>query len=229
MAKKIYIVEDEKDIADISRHYLKNAGYAVDIIEDGEQALRRTRESPPDLLLLDLMLPGMDGLEICRVLRSEPRTKKLPIIMLTARGEESDKIVGFEMGADDYLTKPFSPKELVARVKAIFRRNQPDVETPKRLTYGKLTLDTEAHSVLVGSRNVSLTAKEFALLEYFLIHKGKLVSRDRILDAVWGIDYYGGNRTVDVHIRHLREKIPLLQTALATIKSFGYKLKEERE
>lgn len=228
MAKKIYIVEDEQDIAEISRHYLKSAGYATEVIGDGEQALRRLREAPPDLLLLDLMLPGMDGLEICRLLRSEPRTKKLPIIMLTAKGEESDKIVGLEMGADDYITKPFSPKELVARVKALFRRNEPAPETPLKIQYGKLSLDTEAHTVSVGPKEVSLTAKEFALLEYLLLHQGKLVSRDRILDAVWGIDYYGGNRTVDVHIRHLREKIPLLQTALATVKSFGYKLKEDK-
>ncbi len=228
MAKKIYIVEDEQDIADISRHYLKNAGYATEVIGDGEQALRRLREAPPDLLLLDLMLPGMDGLEICRTLRSEPRTKKLPIIMLTAKSEESDRIVGLEMGADDYITKPFSPKELVARVKALFRRNDPTPEVPRKIQYGKLNLDTEAHTVTVGPKEVALTAKEFALLEYLLLHQGKLVSRDRILDAVWGIDYYGGNRTVDVHIRHLREKIPLLQTALVTVKSFGYKLKEEK-
>ncbi len=131
MPKKIYIVEDEKDIADIIRHYLKNAGYTVEEFDDGEKALRRIHVSVPDLLLLDLMLPGMDGLELCRLLRSEPATKKLPIIMLTAKGEETDKIVGLEMGADDYITKPFSPKELVARVKALFRRNQPDVKAVK--------------------------------------------------------------------------------------------------
>lgn len=227
MPKKIYIVEDEKDIADIIRHYLKNAGYTVEEFDDGEKALRRIHVSVPDLLLLDLMLPGMDGLELCRLLRSEPATKKLPIIMLTAKGEETDKIVGLEMGADDYVTKPFSPKELVARVKALFRRNQPDIEKVKTIQYGKLMLDTEAHTVSANNKEVVLTAKEFALLEYLLLRKGKLVSRDNILDAVWGMDYYGGNRTIDVHIRHLREKIPLLKTSLITVKSFGYKLKDE--
>ncbi|HAD82307.1 MAG: DNA-binding response regulator [Candidatus Edwardsbacteria bacterium RIFOXYD12_FULL_50_11] len=228
MPKKIYIVEDEKDIADIVKHYLKNAGYGVEVFEDGEKALRRVRLSVPDLLLLDLMLPGMDGLEICRLLRSEPPTKKLPIIMLTAKGEETDKIVGLEMGADDYITKPFSPKELVARVKALFRRNQPDLEAVKNIQYGKLFLDIETHTVTVNNKEVTLTAKEFALLEYLLQRKGKLVSRDNILDAVWGMDYYGGNRTIDVHIRHLREKIPLLKASLVTVKSFGYKLKDEK-
>lgn len=228
MPKKIYIVEDEKDIADIIRHYLKNAGYTVEEFDDGEKALRRIHVSVPDLLLLDLMLPGMDGLEICRLLRSEPSTKKLPIIMLTAKSEETDKIVGLEMGADDYITKPFSPKELVARVKVLFRRNQPDIEKAKTIQYGKLMLDTETHTVSANNKEVVLTAKEFALLEYLLLRKGKLVSRDNILDAVWGMDYYGGNRTIDVHIRHLREKIPLLKTFLVTVKSFGYKLKDEK-
>jgi len=228
MPKKIYIVEDEKDIADIVRHYLKNAGYAVEVFDDGEKALRRIRISAPDLLLLDLMLPGMDGLELCRLLRSESQTTKLPIIMLTAKGEETDKIVGLEMGADDYVTKPFSPRELVARVKALFRRNQPEIERSKKIQYGKLLLDSEAHTVLLNQKEVILTAKEFALLEYLLLRKGRLVSRDNILNAVWGMDYYGGNRTIDVHIRHLREKIPLLKTALSAIKSFGYKLKEEK-
>lgn len=228
MPRKIYLVEDENDIADIVKHYLKNAGYNIEIFEDGEKALRRIHVSAPDMLLLDLMLPGMDGLEICRLLRSEPATKKLPIIMLTAKGEETDKIVGLEMGADDYVTKPFSPKELVARVKALFRRNQPETETAKNIQYGKLLLDAEAHTVSLGNKEVTLTAKEYALLEYLMQRKGKLVSRDNILDAVWGMDYYGGNRTIDVHIRHLREKIPLLKDSLVTVKSFGYKLKDEK-
>jgi len=228
MPRKIYVVEDENDIADIVKHYLKNAGYNVELFEDGEKALRRIHVSAPDMLLLDLMLPGMDGLEMCRLLRSEPATKKLPIIMLTAKGEETDKIVGLEMGADDYVTKPFSPKELVARVKALFRRNQPEPEAAKSIQYGKLFLDAEAHTVSLGNKEVTLTAKEYALLEYLLQRRGKLVSRDNILDAVWGMDYYGGNRTIDVHIRHLREKIPLLKTSLVTVKSFGYKLKDEK-
>jgi phosphate regulon transcriptional regulator PhoB len=227
MSKLIYIVEDERDIADLVEHYLKKDGFRSEAISDGQKALERIRRQPPDLLVLDLMLPGMDGLELCRILRSEPATKRLPIIMLTARAEETDKIVGLEMGADDYLTKPFSPKELMARIRAVFRRNQPPEEAKAVLNYGKITLDGERHLVSVSKKEVELTAKEFGLLEYLLKRPGRVLSREQILNAVWGQDYYGGNRTVDVHIRHLRKKIPLLDAAILTVKSFGYKLKEE--
>jgi two-component system alkaline phosphatase synthesis response regulator PhoP len=227
MAKLIYIVEDERDIADLVEHYLKKDGFRSEAISDGQRALERIRRQPPDLLVLDLMLPGMEGLELCRILRSEPATKRLPIIMLTAKAEETDKIVGLEMGADDYLTKPFSPKELMARIRAIFRRNQPPEETKAVLNYGKMMLDGERHVVTVSKKEVELTAKEFGLLEYLLKRPGRVLSREQILNAVWGQDYYGGNRTVDVHIRHLRKKIPLLDGAILTVKSFGYKLKEE--
>ncbi|MDO9390224.1 MAG: response regulator transcription factor [bacterium] len=227
MAKLIYIVEDERDIADLVEHYLKKDGFRSESISDGQRALERIRRQPPDLLVLDLMLPGMDGLELCRILRSEPATKRLPIIMLTAKAEETDKIVGLEMGADDYLTKPFSPKELMARIRAVFRRNQPPEEAKAVLNYGKITLDGERHVVSVSKKAVELTAKEFGLLEYLLKRPGRVLSREQILNAVWGQDYYGGNRTVDVHIRHLRKKIPLLDAAILTVKSFGYKIKEE--
>ena len=227
MAKLIYIVEDERDIADLVEHYLKKDGFRSESISDGQRALERIRRQPPDLLVLDLMLPGMDGLELCRILRSEQATKRLPIIMLTAKAEETDKIVGLEMGADDYLTKPFSPKELMARIRAVFRRNQPPEEAKAVLNYGKITLDGERHVVSVSKKEVELTAKEFGLLEYLLKRPGRVLSREQILNAVWGQDYYGGNRTVDVHIRHLRKKIPLLDAAILTVKSFGYKIKEE--
>ncbi|MBI5805948.1 response regulator transcription factor [candidate division TA06 bacterium] len=227
MSKLIYIVEDERDIADLVEHYLKKDGFRSESISDGQRALERIHRQPPDLLVLDLMLPGMDGLELCRILRSEPATKRLPIIMLTAKAEETDKIVGLEMGADDYLTKPFSPKELMARIRAVFRRNQPPEEAKAVLNYGKIILDGERHLVSVSKKAVELTAKEFGLLEYLLKRPGRVLSRDQILNAVWGQDYYGGNRTVDVHIRHLRKKIPLLDAAILTVKSFGYKLKEE--
>ena len=227
MAKLIYIVEDERDIADLVEHYLKKDGFRSESISDGQRALERIRRQPPDLLVLDLMLPGMDGLELCRILRAEPATKRLPIIMLTAKAEETDKIVGLEMGADDYLTKPFSPKELMARIRAVFRRNQPPEEAKAVLNYGKITLDGERHVISVSKKEVELTAKEFGLLEYLLKRPGRVLSREQILNAVWGQDYYGGNRTVDVHIRHLRKKIPLLDAAILTVKSFGYKIKEE--
>lgn len=227
MSKLIYIVEDERDIADLVEHYLKKDGFKSEAISDGQRALERIRRQPPDLLVLDLMLPGIDGLELCRILRSEPATKRLPIIMLTAKAEETDKIVGLEMGADDYLTKPFSPKELMARIRAIFRRNQPVEEEKAVLNYGKIILDGQRHVVSVSKKEVELTAKEFGLLEYLLKRPGRVLSREQILNTVWGQDYYGGNRTVDVHIRHLRKKIPLLDGAILTVKSFGYKLKEQ--
>ncbi|MBI4727637.1 response regulator transcription factor [candidate division TA06 bacterium] len=227
MGKLIYIVEDERDIADLVEHYLKKDGFKSEAISDGPKALERIRRQPPDLLVLDLMLPGLDGLELCRILRAEPATKRLPIIMLTAKAEETDKIVGLEMGADDYLTKPFSPKELMARIRAIFRRNLPVEEEKAVLNYGKIILDGQRHVVSVSKKEVELTAKEFGLLEYLLKRPGRVLSREQILNSVWGQDYYGGNRTVDVHIRHLRKKIPLLDAAILTVKSFGYKLKEE--
>jgi len=227
MPKTIYVVEDEKDIADLVEHYLKKDGFRSEAISDGRKALERIRRQPPDLLVLDLMLPGLDGLELCRILRAEPSTKRLPIIMLTARAEETDKIVGLEMGADDYLTKPFSPRELMARIRALFRRNLPPEEAKTVLNYGKMTLDGQRHVFSVNKKEVELTAKEFGLLEYLLKRPGRVLSREQILNAVWGQDYYGGNRTVDVHIRHLRKKIPLLDAAILTVKSFGYKIKEE--
>jgi DNA-binding response OmpR family regulator len=227
MGKLIYIVEDERDIADLVEHYLKKDGFRSEAIGDGHKALERIRRQPPDLLVLDLMLPGLDGLELCRILRSEPATKRLPIIMLTARAEETDKIVGLELGADDYLTKPFSPKELMARIRALFRRNLPPEEAKAVLNYGKIMLDGQRHMVSVSKKEVELTAKEFGLLEYLLSRPGRVLSREQILNSVWGQDYCGGNRTVDVHIRHLRKKIPLLDAAILTVKSFGYKIKEE--
>jgi two-component system, OmpR family, alkaline phosphatase synthesis response regulator PhoP len=180
----------------------------------------------PDLLILDLMLPQLDGLEVCRQLRGEPATAGLPIIMLTARAEESERIVGLELGADDYLAKPFSPGELVARVRALLRREQRGRADRARgaLAYGPLRLETDTHTVTVDGQSVTLTAKEFLLLEYLLQHRGRVLSRDVLLTDVWGYRYTGGTRTVDVHVRRLREKVPLLAAALVTVKQFGYKL-----
>ncbi len=189
--------------------------------------MARIEESPPDLLILDLMLPGADGLEICRTLRSTPGTARLPIIIVTARAEESERIVGLELGADDYVTKPFSPKELVARVGALLRRAGEPGGEGEVLRCGPLEMDRGSHRVLDGGREVKLTAKEFLLLEYFLKHRGRVLSRDLLLSDVWGYQYTGGTRTVDVHVRRLREKLPLLETALETVKQFGYKLLDE--
>jgi DNA-binding response OmpR family regulator len=172
------------------------------------------------------MLPGISGFDLCRTLRAMERTARLPIIMLTARAEESDRIVGLELGADDYIAKPFSPNELVARVRAVSRRSRRD-DRETALRYGPIAVDLARHVVHENGREVRLTAKEFLLLEYLMRHKGRVLSRDLLLNDVWGYTYTGGTRTVDVHVRRLREKLPVLVDALVTVKQFGYKLVEE--
>ena len=224
---RILIVEDDDDIAQLVHRYLTRAGHVADIVRAGDEALKLVRERTPDLIILDLMLPGLDGLEVCRALRASPGTRALPIIMLTARSEESDRIVGLELGADDYVSKPFSPSELVARVGALLRRAQRWAESGEpTLNFGSIVLDRERHRVTDEQRDVTLTAKEFLLLEYLLQHRGRVLSRDLLLTDVWGYRYTGGTRTVDVHIRRLREKIPLLADAIETVKQFGYRLIE---
>jgi DNA-binding response OmpR family regulator len=223
----ILIVEDDPDIAELLQRYLTRAGHVTDALGDGSEALAFTRSRLPDLVILDLMLPGTDGLEVCRALRRAAETRALPIIMLTARTEESDRIVGLELGADDYVTKPFSPSELVARVGALLRRAQRWAESGNAaLSYGPIELDRERHLVAVAGQAVRLTAKEFLLLEYLLQHRGRVLSRDLLLTDVWGYRYTGGTRTVDVHVRRLREKIPMLGAAIETVKQFGYRLVE---
>jgi DNA-binding response OmpR family regulator len=172
------------------------------------------------------MLPGLDGLEVCRGLRSDPHTASVPIIMVTAKGEESDRIVGLELGADDYITKPFSPNEVIARIRALLRRAQRTGSSDGRLSYGPLTVDVDRHLVRLHDDEVKLTAKEFLLLQYLMQHRGRVLSRDLLLSDVWGYSYTGGTRTVDVHVRRLREKVPFLADAIITIKQFGYKLLE---
>jgi DNA-binding response OmpR family regulator len=224
MSSRILIVEDDPDIAQLVARYLDKAGFTTDRAASGRDALQAVTEKAPDLMVLDLMLPQVDGFEVCRRVRSNEATAALPIIMLTARGEESERIVGLELGADDYLAKPFSPNELVARVRALLRRAQRGPAASRSLAYGTITLDAERHVVAVAGRDVTLTAKEFLLLEYLLLHRGRVLSRDVLLTEVWGYRYTGGTRTVDVHVRRLREKLPLLVKALVTVKQFGYKL-----
>jgi two-component system alkaline phosphatase synthesis response regulator PhoP len=223
--KKILIVEDEPEIAQLVKLYLEKDGFRASVAKSGVEALMLVKSGSPDLLILDLMLPEMDGIEVCKKLRNAPNTALLPIIMLTAKSEESDTIIGLELGADDYVTKPFSPKALLARVKALFRRlertNDQKESSPK---FGPLVLDPVKHEVTMNGGEVSLTAKEFGLLEYFLRHPGRVLTRDVLLNAVWGYDYYGTTRTVDVHVRRLKIKIPLLSDAIISIKSLGYKL-----
>ena len=223
---RILIVEDDPDIAQLIAHYLQKAGYVTDLLASGAAVMPHVRVAPPDLVLLDLMLPGMDGLMVCQALRAHRDTAAIPIIMLTARGEEADRIAGLELGADDYVTKPFSPGELAARVTALLRRTRRAATPRAMLTYGPLTIDMDRHAVIVDGNDVRLTAKEFLLLQYLVEHSGRVLSRDLLLTDVWGYQYTGGTRTVDVHIRRLREKVPLLAAAIVTVKQFGYRLEE---
>jgi two-component system alkaline phosphatase synthesis response regulator PhoP len=222
---RVLVVEDDKDIADLIVHYLQKAGHIVDTLGSGGLVMPRVSSTRPDLVILDLMLPGMDGMQVCEALRHEPATAAIPIIMLTAKGEEGDRVAGLELGADDYVTKPFSPKELVARVGALLRRSQHG-QPRDVLEYRGITIDIARHTVEVDGVEVRLTAKEFLLLQYLVQHRGRVLSRDVLLTDVWGYQYTGGTRTVDVHIRRLREKLPLLSDAITTVKQFGYKLEE---
>jgi len=223
---RILIVEDDNDISALIQHYLKKDGYEGEIIPDGGRALAAAREKPPDLIILDLMLPGLNGVEVCRALRADNRTASLPIVMVTARGEESERVLGLDSGADDYIVKPFSPNELMARVRALLRRTSPPPSKERILRCGPISVDVERHTVSNEGENVRLTAKEFLLLQYFLEHRGRVLSRDRLLSDVWDYQYPGATRTVDVHVRRLREKLPFLENALETVQQFGYKLAE---
>jgi DNA-binding response OmpR family regulator len=224
----ILVVEDDADIAELIRHYLERAGHSVDLIATGAAVLPRLRAARADLVILDLMLPEVDGLVVCQAMRRDAALATIPIIMVTARGDEADRVAGLELGADDYVTKPFSPKELSARVTALLRRTaRPSSGTTLR--YGAITIDPDSHAVTVNGEEVRLTAKEFLLLQYLVQHRGRVLSRDLLLTDVWGYQYTGGTRTVDVHIRRLREKLPLLGDAIQTIKQFGYKLLERPE
>jgi two-component system, OmpR family, alkaline phosphatase synthesis response regulator PhoP len=227
MPTRILVVEDDEDIAQLVARYLDKAGFSVEVVSSGREALAAIGSKPPKLLILDLMLPQVDGLEICRVVRGNERTATIPIIMLTARAEESERILGLEIGADDYIAKPFSPSELVARVRALLRRTQrQEGQESRTLSYGPIVVDADRHTVSLEGAEVRLTAKEFLLLEYLLRHRGRVLSRDLLLTDVWGYRYTGGSRTVDVHVRRLREKLPPLGEALVTVKQFGYKLRD---
>jgi DNA-binding response OmpR family regulator len=222
----ILIIEDDADIAALISHYLERSHYSAEVISDGGRALSRARETVPDLVILDLMLPGLNGIEVCRALRADTRTATVPIIMLTARGEESERILGLDVGADDYVVKPFSPNELMARVRALLRRAAPAESKERVLHCGPIRLDIARHTVSIDGEDVRLTAKEFLLLQYLMEHRGRVLSRDRLLSDVWDYRYPGATRTVDVHVRRLREKLPFLERALVTVQQFGYKLVE---
>ncbi|BCA54901.1 DNA-binding response regulator [Nitrospira sp. KM1] len=227
-SKKVLIVEDEKDILQLVKMYVEKEGFRTLIAMDGADALRQVRANRPDLILLDLMLPEIDGLEVCKKLRLMPQTAMLPIIMLTAKSEESDTIVGLELGADDYVTKPFSPRGLMARIKALFRRlERANDREASDYRYGHLNLNVSRHEVTVQGREITLTVKEFGLLEHLLKNPGRVLTRDVLLNNVWGYDYHGTTRTVDVHVRRIKQKLPLLNDAILSVQSVGYKLKEQ--
>jgi DNA-binding response OmpR family regulator len=221
---RILVAEDDPDIGNLLDHYLKKAGFTATVVTSGRDVMPHLKREAPDLVVLDLMLPGLDGLEVCRAIRADSHSAAIPIIMLTAKGEESDRIVGLELGADDYITKPFSPNEVVARIRALLRRATRGAPADNRLTYGSLTVDVDRHLVKVDGDEVKLTAKEFLLLQYLMQHRGRVLSRDLLLSDVWSYSYTGGTRTVDVHVRRLREKVPMLADAIVTVKQFGYKL-----
>jgi DNA-binding response OmpR family regulator len=228
MAQTILVADDEASIIEMLQYNLEKAGYEVVAAADGLEALRAAHRHSPDLAVLDITMPGMDGLELCGRLRLE---KNLPVILLTARDSEIDKIVGLEIGADDYVTKPFSPRELIARVKAVLRRAKTAGETPlPRLQAGALCLDVRCHEARLHEQVLPLTAKEFCLLEYLMRNAGIALTRHAILDHVWGYDFYGDARTVDVHIRRLREKVepnPAAPTFILTVPGVGYKFTTE--
>ena len=226
---KVLIVEDEANIRQLVKYNLEKESYQVIEAEDGLLGLRLAKAEKPDLVLLDLMLPQMDGLEVCRSLKGNQATTALPIIMLTAKSEEIDKVIGLELGADDYMTKPFSPRELVARVKAVLRRSQKETSLPGELAVGRLRFNFSRYEVHMGSAKLELTPKEYELLKMLATNLGKVFTREQLLEKVWGYEYFGDTRTVDVHVRHLRAKMandPETADALETVRGFGYRLRE---
>ena len=217
----ILLVDDEPAIRELARIYLEQEGYRVETASRGDEALKQVKQHAPALIVLDVMLPGMDGFEVCRQIRRE---SDVPIIMLTARGEDADKIVGLELGADDYLAKPFNPRELAARVKAILRRSQPGQARTRVLELGRLRVDLERREATSDGRSLTLRTKEFDLLVAMLQNKGIVLDRERLLEMVWGYDFYGESRTVDVHVKHVRDKLEGSGVAIETVRGIGYKL-----
>jgi two-component system phosphate regulon response regulator PhoB len=222
----VLIVEDERDLAELIDFNLRAAGFSTRVASTGEAALTAIREQPADVVLLDLMLPDMPGVEVCRQLRANPATRELLIVMLTAKGEETDRVRGFEVGADDYVTKPFSVRELVLRLKAILRRGAPSREGSAPLMLGPLTLDMAAHRFYVDGREVALTALEFRLLEYLMARVGLVQSRERLLEEVWGLSSALETRTIDTHVMRLRDKLGPARNLLETVRGVGYRLVE---
>jgi two-component system alkaline phosphatase synthesis response regulator PhoP len=230
----ILVIDDEVHILELVKYNLEKEGYRVIAYETGEEGLEAIEKEKPDLVILDLMLPGIDGLEVCRRIRKDASTMRLPVLMLTAKGEEIDKVLGLETGADDYLTKPFGIREMAARVRALLRRSSSANDESALIRAGSLTIDTTAHRVHKGREEIELTSKEYELLKVLALNRGRILTRDYLLNRVWGYDYFGDTRTVDVHVRHLRRKLEdndkkprYIQTTRGIGYSFNYKGDED--
>lgn len=234
MSKKlVYVVEDEIHIQELIAFNLEESGYAVKCFENGDSMLYECTVRKPDLFVLDIMLPGIDGLEICRRVKQNPELSRIPVIMLTAKSDEFDKVLGLEIGADDYITKPFSIREFIARVKVVFRRQSDISDTSSEvIQVGKISIDFSRHEVYKENQLIEMTFKEFELLKLLILNKGKVMSREMLLEKVWGFDYYGETRTVDVHIRYLRQKIedddnnPVY---IETVRGVGYRFSDKKK
>lgn len=224
--KTILIIEDERDLLDLVAFHLEREGYRVLTALDGKDGLETARTRSPDLIILDLMLPGIMGTDICKILKNSEKTAGIPIIMLTAKGEEIDRVVGFEVGADDYVVKPFSNRELMLRIRAILRRSEPDSKEEKILTIGPVTIDTGRHIVTSAGEAVVLTTTEYKLLLNLAERLGRVQNRDLLLKNVWGYNYIGDTRTVDTHITRLRTKLGIAGDMIKTVRGFGYKMEE---
>ena len=223
--KRILIIEDERDVVDLLTFNLRKAGFTVSTATDGGAGLQRARSEKPAFIILDLMLPKMPGLEVCKVLKSDPATRQIPIMMLTAKAEEIDRIVGLEFGADDYVTKPFSPREVVLRIGAIMRRADTK-EEEENLAVGSIVIDAARHEVSVNGKRVNLTSLEFKLLRTLMQRRGRVQPRDRLLNDVWGYESVIDTRTVDTHVRRLRKKLGKAADVIESVRGFGYRLRE---
>jgi two-component system phosphate regulon response regulator PhoB len=221
----ILVIDDEKDLIELVRYNLEKEGFDVIAATDGQSGLEVVKKHRPDLVVLDLMMPGLDGLQVCQQLRSDPRAGRIPVIMLTAKATEADRVVGLELGADDYITKPFSPREVVARVKAVLRRSVPHQDEPQVIRGGDLVIDLSGHEVIYKGQRISLTATEFRILEFLAARPGRVFSRDEIIDAALGNETSVFDRTIDVHITAIRRKLGPGGEQIETVRGFGYKFR----
>ncbi|MGO9482273.1 MAG: response regulator [Candidatus Kryptoniota bacterium] len=226
--KTVLVVDDEKDIVQLIRYNLEREGFKVESASDGNDALKKANEVKPDVILLDIMLPGKDGYEVIKSLNQNEKTAGIPVIFLTAKSAEFDEVLGLELGADDYIVKPISPRKLVSRIRAVLRRAEGvKTEEGKNIDYGKVVIDRERYMVKISGEQIFFPRKEFEILYYLASHEGKVISRETLLSRIWGTDVYVGDRTVDVHIRKIREKLGDQAEMIETIKGVGYKFKAE--